>query len=397
MVRACYTGEINTFALSSLVLYLQVLVFLLCLAALGYYGFSLYATIAFFRSQPNELTEIFTPPVTILKPLCGLDWESYDCLASFCQQDYPEYQLIFTLQDPQDPSLAIVEKLQQDFPALNIEVVISDRHLGINPKINNLANGFNLARYDLFVISDSDIQVKNDYLKAIIQPFKEAEVGVVTCLYNSVTAGWLAGFEALDIATQFLPKVMTARQLEGMNFALGSTIAIRRETLDKIGGLVEIVNHLADDYQLGYLAKAQGYQVILSRYIVEHHLGNVTMESMISRQARWQKCIRIERFWGYVGLIFTQGTVLSSLFFALTQASVWGWIVFGILWLARYLTAYWIAIALFQDPTAKQFWLWTPLRDFLTFGIWCYSFIGDRVSWRGKTYQLLPNGQLSQL
>jgi cellulose synthase/poly-beta-1,6-N-acetylglucosamine synthase-like glycosyltransferase len=155
------------------VLYLQVLVFLLCLAALGYYGFSLYATIAFFRSQPNEPTETFTPPVTILKPLCGLDWESYDCLASFCQQDYPEYQLVFTLQDSQDPSLAIVEKLQRDFPALNIEFLISDRHLGINPKINNLANGFNLARYDLFVISDSDIQVKNDYLKAIIQPFKE--------------------------------------------------------------------------------------------------------------------------------------------------------------------------------------------------------------------------------
>lgn len=378
-------------------LYLQVLVFLLCLAALGYYGFSLYATIAFFRSQPNEPTETFTPPVTILKPLCGLDWESYDCLASFCQQDYPEYQLVFTLQDSQDPSLAIVEKLQRDFPALNIEFVISDRHLGINPKINNLANGFNLARYDLFVISDSDIQVKNDYLEAIIQPFKEAEVGVVTCLYNSVTEGWLAGFEALDIATQFLPKVMTARRLEGMNFALGSTIAIRRETLDKIGGLVEIVNHLADDYRLGHLANVQGYQVILSRYIVEHHLGNVTLGNMISRQTRWQKCIRIERFWGYVGLIFTQGTVLSSLFLALTHASRWGWIVFGILWLARYLTAYWIAIALFQDHTAKQFWLWTPLRDFLTFGIWCYSFIGDRVTWRGKTFQLLPNGQLSQL
>jgi ceramide glucosyltransferase len=301
------------------------------------------------------------------------------------------------VQEASDPSVALVQKLQESFPQLEIILAIGQPHLGINPKINNLANALPHIRHDFLVIADSDIKVNSDYLKNIIQPFKTAEIGVVTCLYRSVTQGWLAGFESLDIATTFVPKILTARFLEGVDFAFGSTITLRREVLEKIGGLASMANHLADDYQLGHLPVVAGYQGFLSSYIVEHHLGNVTWREMLARQIRWQKCVRVERFWGYLGLFFTQGTVLSTFWLVLTQASRWGWLVFLTLWLARYLTVYVTAIALFQDPTAKQFWLWTPLRDFLTFGLWCYSLGGDRVTWRGKTYQLLPDGQLSPL
>ena len=374
-----------------------ILIFsILSVGSIFYYLYSLYATIVFF-SQTQEIDPDFSPPITILKPLCGLDWESYTALASFCQQDYSEYQIIFSVQDSQDPSIEVVQKLQQEFSHLDIELVISDRAIGINPKINNIANGATKTKYPILVISDSDIQVEKDYLKTIIQPFTDPLVGVVTCLYNSLTEGFLAGFEALDIASQFCPKVLTARQLEGVKFAFGSTIAIRQETLDKIGGFLAIADYLADDYQLGYLPSQNGYKVILSPYLVEHRLANVTFNTFIHRQIRWFKCIRVERFWGYVGLIFTYGIINSFVLLLLTQGSLFGWSIFSLVWNIRFLTAYLITIKYLKDSNAKEFFLLIPLRDFVSFGIWCYSFMGSEVVWRGKTYQLLPNGQLSQL
>ena len=374
-----------------------ILIFsILSVGSIFYYLYSLYATIVFF-SQTQEIDPDFSPPITILKPLCGLDWESYTALASFCQQDYSEYQIIFSVQDSQDPSIEVVQKLQQEFSHLDIELVISDRAIGINPKINNIANGATKTKYPILVISDSDIQVEKDYLKTIIQPFTDPLVGVVTCLYNSLTEGFLAGFEALDIASQFCPKVLTARQLEGVKFAFGSTIAIRQETLDKIGGFLAIADYLADDYQLGYLPSQNGYKVILSPYLVEHRLANVTFNTFIHRQIRWFKCIRVERFWGYVGLIFTYGIINSFVLLLLTQSSLFGWSIFSLVWNIRFLTAYLITIKYLKDSNAKEFFLLIPLRDFVSFGIWCYSFMGSEVVWRGKTYQLLPNGQLSQL
>ncbi len=368
----------------------------LSLGSIFYYLYSIFATIDFF-SQTQLINPEFSPPLTILKPLCGLDWESYTCLASFCQQNYPQYQIIFSVQNSQDPSIEIVQKLQHNFSELDIELIICDRVIGINPKINNLANGVIKAKYDILVLSDSDIRVEKDYLKTIIQPFSDVLVGVVTCLYKSKTEDCLASFEALDIASQFYPKVLTARALEGIDFAFGSTIAIRRETLDKIGGFIKIANYLADDYQLGYLPAQSGYQVILSPYLVEHHLGQVTLKELIARQSRWLKCIRVERFWGYVGLIFTYGTVNSFILLLLTQFSILGWVVFGTVWTVRLLTAYLIAIHYFNDATAKRFFYLIPLRDFLSFGLWCYSFIGDHVIWRGQTYQLLLDGKLTSV
>ncbi|MEB3122604.1 MAG: bacteriohopanetetrol glucosamine biosynthesis glycosyltransferase HpnI [Snowella sp.] len=383
--------------------FLIVIFSILSIGSVIYYIYSLYATVVFFK-QKQEIDPDFSPPLTILKPLCGLDWESYTALTSFCQQDYPLYQIIFSVQDFQDPSIGIVQKIQQDFPDLDIELVIGDREtalgdriLGINPKINNLANGATKAKYPILVLSDSDIQVEKDYLKTIIQPFADPLVGVVTCLYNSLTEGWLAGFEALDITSQFCPKVLTARQLEGVKFAFGATIAIRQETLDKIGGFASVADYLADDYQLGYLPSQNGYKVILSSYLVEHRLGNVTFNTFLHRQIRWFKCIRVERFWGYVGLIFTYGIINSFILLLLTQNSLFGWSIFGLVWNIRFLTAYLITIKYLKDYNAKEFFLLIPLRDFVSFGIWCYSFIGNQVIWRDKTYQLLPNGQLSQL
>ena len=365
---------------------------LLCISAIFYYGYAIYAAIQWVK-QPQKIDPDFHPPLTILKPVCGLDWETYENLSSFCQQDYPEYEILFAVQDQHDQCLDVIQKIKLDFPTVKINLVRSDRKIGTNLKVCNLANAVEKANSSILIIADSDIRVNSDYLNQVIQPLKEVEVGVVTCLYRSRTEGILADFETLEISTQFHPRVLTARQLEGVKFALGSTIVIRREVLDQIGGFAAIANDLADDFQLGNLPTQLGYKVILSHYIVEHLLANVSFSEFISRQVRWAKCIRSTRFWGYFGLIFTQGTVTSLLCLMVTFGSPLSWIIFGITWGFRLLMAWVVGVKILQDPVAKKYLWLVPLRDIVSFAIWCYGFFGQTIEWRGHQFKLV-RGQL---
>jgi len=368
----------------------------LSLTSIAYYLFSLYAASDFF-SQPTPINPEFHPKVTILKPLCGLEWDSYDNLVSFCQQDYPDYQVIFCIQSPQDPSIELVNKIIGQYSHLDLSLVIDSTQIGNNLKISNLVNGYPQAKHDIIIISDSDIRVKPDYLKNIIQPFINQKVGVVTCLYSSLTKGWLASFEALEIATQFAPRVLTARKLEPISFACGATIAISQEVLAKIGGLQAVADYLADDYQLGYLPYQAGYQVVVSNYIVEHSIANVSFQDFLKRQARWAKCIRVERFWGYFGLIFTQGTTTSLLFLLFSGGSLLGWLVLIITWAIRLLLAWVVGVKFMQDKVTQKYFIWLPLRDIVSSAIWLYSFFGNQITWRHKKFTLLSGGKLKLL
>lgn len=368
----------------------------LSLTSIAYYLFSLYAAADFF-SQSTQITSDFHPRVTILKPLCGLEWDSYHNLVSFCQQDYPDYQLIFCVQNTLDPSIELIKKILSQYPHLDLSLVIDSTQIGNNLKISNLANGYSQAKHDIIIISDSDIRVKPDYLTNIVQPFTNQNVGVVTCLYSSLTKGWLASFEALEIATQFAPRVLTARKLEPISFACGATIAIRQEVLAKIGGFRAVADYLADDYQLGYLPHQAGYQVILSNYLVEHSIADVSIQDLIKRQIRWAKCIRVERFGGYIGLIFTQGTTASLLFLFFSGGSQLGWLVLVITWGIRLLLAWLVGIKFMQDKVTQKYLMWLPLRDLVSSAIWLYSFFGNQITWRQKKFTLLPGGKLKLL
>ncbi len=172
-------------------------------------------------ARPTTVDAHFHPPVTILKPICGLDSDAYENLASFCRQEYLTYQIIFGVQDFSDPSIEVVRQIIHDFPEVDIQLVISDRVIGTNLKVSNLANAAVEAKYDILLLADSDIQVQPDYLQQVVQPLKDAVVGVVTCMYRSQTQGWVSAFEAIGISTEFLPSVLVARKLEGMAFAMG--------------------------------------------------------------------------------------------------------------------------------------------------------------------------------
>lgn len=374
--------------------YISWLILPFCVAAIAYYWYTIYAAIQFFSLPAAPIDTNFHPPITILKPLCGVEPDSYDNFTSFCQQDYPQYQVIFAVREATDPIVAIVEKIIGDFPEIDISLAIDSRVIGANLKVSNLANAVVQAKHEILLIADSDIRVRSDYLRRVVQPLAEEKVAVVTCLYKSRPKGKFAVFEALGISTDFHPSVLTARKLEGMNFAFGSTILIRKTVLDSLGGFAAIADYLADDFKLGNLPTQLGYKVFLSDYIVEHFLTTENILNFFRHQIRWYRCIRVERFWSYLGLIFTQGTVTSLFFLIATLGSLLGWTVLAIVWSTRLLLAWIVAVKCIKDSVAQKFLWLVPLRDIASFIIWFFGLIGNTVEWRGKQYKLSDDGKL---
>ncbi len=373
--------------------YLLFLPLFLCLSAIAYYGYAIYAAHRFF-SQTDSIDPNFHPSISILKPVCGRDRDAYKNLASFCGQDYPNYQIIFAVHDWADAGIDVIKQIVADFPAIDIQLVVSDRTIGTNRKVSNVANAMTKAHAEIILLADSDVYVESNYLQQVVQPLNNPKVGVVTCLYRSVTEGWLTELEALSSATEFLAGVLVSNQLEGVKFAMGQTIVMRRSVLEEIGGFEAIADYLADDFQLGYLPTQAGYEGVLSHQIIDHVMATTTFAGALQRQLRWMVGIRASRPWGYLGLIFTYGTVASLSFLLITAGSLFGWIILIITWTMRLAMAWFIGVKSIRDPVAeKMLWL-VPLRDLISFILWCYGFIGNTIKWRDHQFKLTRKGEL---
>jgi ceramide glucosyltransferase len=373
---------------------IELVLLILCLAAILFYCYGIYAAIAFVR-YPQPINFDFHPAVTILKPICGLDRDAQANLASFCQQDYPEYQIIFAVRDRHDPVIELIQKMIQQFPDVDMQLVVSDRIIGANLKVSNLANAVTAAKHEILLIADSDIRVGKDYLQRVIQPLQDQSVGVVTCLYRSLAQGWVTTLEAVGTATDFHAGVLVNNQLSGIKFAFGSTIVIRQQVLKAIGGFGAIADYLADDFQLGHLPALAGYKVLLSDYIVDHILDTTTLADAIQRQIRWARCIRVSQPWGYLGLLFTYGTVTSLFFLIATGGSTLGWIVLVVTWVTRLLMGWVVGVKILHDPVAKKFLGLIPGRDLVSFAIWFLGFVGSTIQWRGQQLKLIKGGKIT--
>ncbi|MEH2002452.1 MAG: bacteriohopanetetrol glucosamine biosynthesis glycosyltransferase HpnI [Nostoc sp.] len=373
---------------------IDVLILILCLSATLFYCYSIYSAVVTF-GKSHIYAPNFSPPITILKPICGLDKDIYENLATFCRQEYSTYQIIFSVRSPQDPGINVVKRIIQDFPRLDIQLIVCNRIIGTNLKVSNLANALSFAKYEILVIADSDIRVGKDYLQRVVQPLHNKNVGVVTCLYRSVAQGWVEKLEAVGTACDFNAGAITSKQLEGMKFALGSTIVIRREVLKAIGGFEAIADYLADDFQLGYLTAQMGYKVMLSDYIVEHILFANTLIDSIQRQIRWSRGIRVSRPWGYFGLVFTYGNITSFILIVTIKASILCWFALAITWIVRLIMGWIVGVKYLQDSSAKKY-LWLVIfRDLMSFTIWCYCFCGTTIEWRGLQFKLTKDGKIT--
>ncbi len=375
---------------------ISVILLMLCLAAIGFYGYAMYAAKEFFAHAPQP-DRNFHPPLTILKPIHGLDGDAYANLAAFCQQAYPRYQIICGAREEKDPGVEVVKRIISDFPTVDIRLVVSDRTIGTNPKVSNLANMAAEARYPLLLICDSDIRVGLDYLARVVQPLCDPVVGVVTCMYRSLTRGLVGAIEALGISTDFQAGVLVARKLEGMKFALGSTVLIRRAVLDAIGGWPSVADYLADDFLLGSLPARAGYAVVLSDYVVEHTLAPESFAELIRHQTRWSRTMRTSRPWGYLGLMLTHGTAMSVLFLLASVGSTFGGAILAVTWLVRLTMAWVVGARCLHDESARKFLWLVPVRDLLSFMLWGYSFVGNTIDWRGQRFKLAKGGKLIPL
>jgi ceramide glucosyltransferase len=381
---------------------INLILLVLCLVSIWFYCYGIYAALSFFNhSHPSDTT--FNPPVTILKPICGDDGNLYNNLATFCQQDYPNFQIIFSVRDAEDTGINIINQIIHDFPELELQLVMCDRIIGTNLKVSNLANAAVFAKHSLLVLADSDIRVGRDYLQQVIQPFANENVGVVTCLYRSLAENWVTIIEALRQTTEFSAGVLVSNQLEGsIKFAFGQTIVIRKQVLNVIGGFEAIADYLADDFQLGYLPAQAGYEVVLSDYVVEHELSATTLIDAIKQQIRWASCIRVSRTWGYLGLIFTYGIVTSFLLLMFntyqygyeSNAFYLSFAVLVITWIIRLVMAWVVGVTSLKDSLVRKYLWLIPICDLFGFFIWCYCFLDNKIEWRGRRLKLAKDGKM---
>ena len=277
-----------------------------------YYLAATFCAWDFFRRR-REVTVDFSPPVSILKPLQGLEHEAYENLASFCRQDYPEYEILFAVDDGRDSAIPIIEKLIRDFPSLPIRLLVGSGIPGPNNKVTKLCRLGREARHELLVVSDSDIRVKPDYLRRVVSPFRDPSVGAVTCLYVGMTEHNLwSELEDLNLTSDFLASTLVARKLEGMNFALGATMAVTRSRLAEIGGFEALADCAADDHELGRRIAARGYRVELAPCTVQTLCASSTAREFFEHHLRWGVVTRHSRPWGYAGLVVYTGLALVA-------------------------------------------------------------------------------------
>ncbi len=375
---------------------LELLAIAGCLSSCIYYLICIFSAAAFLRelragAHPTD----DRPPVSILKPLKGADREMYESFRSHCLQDYPQYEIIFGVSEPDDPAINFVQQLQSEFPDRMIRIVVCPKKLGPNVKISNLLQMLETARYEHLLVNDSDIRVAPDYLRRVMAPLADDRVGMVTCLYRGVAAPTLGSrLESIGISTDFIPGVLVALRLEGgLYFGLGSTLAFRRGDLTRIGGFQSIVDSLADDYELGRRIADLGLRVQLSDVVVETHLPAYDLRGFLAHQLRWARGVRDARVGGYVGLVTTFGLMWGILTVIFAQAAPWSWAVLGFTALMRLAVAITVGGFVLRDRALSgNLWL-LPLRDLIAVGVWVASFFGHTVTWRGDRFEL-KNGRL---
>lgn len=333
------------------------------------------------------------PAVTVLKPLCGAESATYDCLRSFCVQDHPRFQIVFGVQDPGDPALPLARRLQREFPQLEIRTVVDGRTHGGNRKVGNLINMLAAARHDLLVIADSDIRVRPDYLGTVAAPLLDAGVGIVTCAYRATPRPGLASLLGASFVNDwFLPSVRVAAWLGSREFAFGATIALRRDALAAIGGFEAVADHLADDYRLGELTRRHGLRTILSEMEVETVVEERDLRTLAQHELRWLRTIRLVRPWGYAlsGVSFGVPVALAGALAARGAPAALACVAVAA---GARIVLHW-SVRLRGAPSWH--WLVLPLGDSLSFALWCWGFAARTVRWRDDRYRLAGDGSVQR-
>jgi ceramide glucosyltransferase len=356
-----------------------------------YYLIALYSSWQFFRrtARRNVPDHPFTPPVSNLKPVRGLDSDAYENFASFCRQDYPDYELLFCVGEKDDPVVPILEKLARDFPERRIRVLFGSGGRGSNDKVVKLARLVSEAQHEVVVISDSDVRVRPDYLRTVVAPLADPKVGAVTCFYVPIEdKTFTESLQTIGMFSDFYAGILVARQLDGVKFALGPTIATTRTRLAGFGGYGAIENRPADDLLVGRLIAEQGYEVELLPYTILTVADYQSMRDLLHKRLRWVVVMRHMRPWGHLGLLLTQGLPWSLLAVAIHPSVGVALGYLGTYFVLRFAMTWMVGIW-----GLKHHVLWRklgliPAWDTLAFFIWLISFARNSIRWRDGEYYI---------
>ncbi len=370
----------------------------LAVAGTAYFVMCIWTARRFRRELSQPARTQFSPPVSILRSLKGLDPQMYLAFRSHCLLDYGEYEVLFGVSDSNDPVLDLVEKLREEFPLRQLRVVHCPEVLGLNGKVSNLAQMLPQARYEHIVINDSDILVGSDYLLRVLAPMAKPDVGMVTTLYCGIAARTLGSrLEALGLSTDFAGGVLVARALEGgIRFGLGATIATTKTVLRAIGGLEPLADYLGDDYELGARTAAAGYQVELADTVVKTALPDYCFRDFWTHQLRWARNVKDRRAAQYFGLIVTFALAWALFGVLADPHAWWTWLALAVTAIVRLTSAVIVGRSVLQDPQVlRDLWL-VPLRDLLALAVWIVSYAGNEIEWRGLRFQL-RDGKLKKV
>jgi len=334
-------------------------------------------------------------PVTVLKPLCNDEPHLYEHLRTFCLQDFSTFQLVFGVRDLTDPALKAVRRLVAEFPQLQIDVVVDAALHGKNYKISNLINMVEHARYDVLVVADSDTWVGPDYLASVTAPLQSPAVGLVTCIYRDVpTARISSRLGAMYVNEWYIPSVLLAKLFGFQGYVSGQTLCLRRDTLEAIGGLKAIANHLADDYRLGELVRGLGLRIVMSSYLIAAQHDEENLTSLIRHELRWMRTLRAlrPRSYALLFLSFSVPLAVAGMLLSLAQPgiAIGAWTLLGITVIAR-LTLNFMHRAAAERPVWADLWL-LPMRELLMLGVWCGCFFTSHVRWRGIAFEVDGDG-----
>jgi len=365
--------------------------FLLALVAgsLVYCVLTILAAVRYRAVRPPELRAAV--PISVLKPLAGLDDGLEANLRTFFEQSYRRFEILFAVRSPEDPAIAVVERLRARYPGVPSRLIVVGEPPYPNAKVYSLDRMLAAAEHDLLVMSDSDIRVTPDMLSTIAAEFQAERLGLATCPYRAVPGrSFWSTLEAIGLNTEFIGGVLVARMLDGMKFALGPTIAARRRTLQRIGGFDAVKDYLAEDFVMGKLAAERGDGVILSSYVIEHRIGAQPFAANLRHRLRWNRSTRRSRPWGYIGQVFTNPLPLALLLCAVKPE--W-WPVLAVTAVFRAVAGWAAAGHVLRDPLTRHLWWLTPLQDIASFLVWIAGFFGNTIVWRGRKYYLLRDGR----
>jgi ceramide glucosyltransferase len=378
-------------------------ILLIALAPLAYYITATIAALRFLRRKPASRSQTgssqkeFTPPVSLLKPVHGVDFGSKENFESFCTQNYPEYEILFAVNDESDPAVPLIREVAARFPDRNIRLVSGAPQIGTNKKVNNLIELTRAARHEIIVLTDGDVRVLSNYLREVVAPFADPKIGAVTSFYRAIAQKNLAAeLEAIGAASDFFAGVLVAEWMEGMSFALGASIVTTKQWVARIGGFEAIVDMHSDDYELGHRIARSGGKVLLSHELVWTMYPAQSARDFWNHQVRWSRTVRLCRPFSFIGLIFTHG-----LPWAIAAALVAPAKSIAAAYLAAYLVlrlvmAWTVGVRTVNDEIVRnKLWL-TPFRDALHFIVWLASFASNKISWGGEQFTM-REGRMTQV